>query len=106
MKTAALNRNMVVENKGGMTVMERIKKYFEENSSIIAGGFLMMSGGNLVAAYRSMRKQQTQPAEKEEAFQKREGQAVPPRPSLFVLSQTKNLTDGFRDMMLGYRWFR
>lgn len=56
MKTAALNRNMVVENKGGMTVMERIKKYFEENGSIIAGGFLMMSGGNLAAAYRAMRK--------------------------------------------------
>lgn len=54
MKTAALNRNMVVENKGGMTVMERIKKYFEENSSIIAGGFLMMNGGNLNVAYRML----------------------------------------------------
>ena len=56
MKTAALNRNMVVENKGGMTVMERIKKYFEENGSIIAAGFLTMSGGNLAPAYRAMRR--------------------------------------------------
>ena len=56
MKTAALNRHMVVENRGGLTVMERIKKYFEENSSIIAGGFLMVNGGNLGAAYKAMEK--------------------------------------------------
>lgn len=56
MKTAALNRHMVVENRGGMTAMERIKKYFEENSSIIAGGFLMVNGGNLGAAYKAMEK--------------------------------------------------
>lgn len=54
MKTAALNGHMVVENKGGMTVMERIKKYFEENSAIITGGFLMMNSGNLAAAYRAL----------------------------------------------------
>ena len=56
MKTAAWNRRMVVENRGDMTVMERIKKYFEENSSIIAGGFLMMNGGNLGATYRALEK--------------------------------------------------
>ncbi|HJF93379.1 MAG TPA: hypothetical protein K8V82_01115 [Lachnoclostridium phocaeense] len=54
MKTTALNGNMVITDNGGMTIMERIKKYFEENGSIIAGGFLIMNGGNLAAAYRAM----------------------------------------------------
>ena len=54
MKTAALNRNMVVENKGGMTIMERIKRYFAENAATITGGFLMMNGGNLNVAYRML----------------------------------------------------
>lgn len=54
MKTAALNKNMVVENKGGMTLMEKIRNYLAENHTIISGGFLMMNGGNLGAAYRAM----------------------------------------------------
>ena len=54
MQTTALNGNMVITDNGGMTIMERIKKYFEENGTIIAGGVLMMSGGNLAAAYGAM----------------------------------------------------
>ena len=54
MKTTALNGNMVITDNGGMTIMERIKRYFAENAETITGGFLMMNGGNLNAAYRMM----------------------------------------------------
>ena len=33
MKTTALNGNMVITDNGGMTIMERIKRYFAERSN-------------------------------------------------------------------------
>ena len=37
MKTTALNGNMVITDNGGMTIMERIKRYFAENAATITG---------------------------------------------------------------------
>ena len=33
MKTTALNGNMVITDNGGMTIMERLKRYFAENAA-------------------------------------------------------------------------
>lgn len=52
MKTASLERKIEREKTGGMNMKEKIKKYFVENGQILAGGFMMMNGGNLYAAYR------------------------------------------------------
>lgn len=54
MKTAALNGNMVVEKKESMTIRERIKKYLVENSETFLISSIMLSGGNLYAAYRAL----------------------------------------------------
>lgn len=34
--------------------MEKIRRYFAENSRIIIGGAIMLNGGSLYAAYRAM----------------------------------------------------
>lgn len=40
MKMVALNRNMAIENKGGMTAMERIKKKLRRTATSSQEAFL------------------------------------------------------------------